>query len=63
MKMEKYRDLPMDLADATLMALAEELKLARIFTRDFKHFQIYRPLHVKRFELLPPQLNGPKRIK
>lgn len=61
--MEKYQDLPMDLADATLMALGEELKLARIFTMDFKHFQIYRPLHVKRFELLPSKLSGPKRIK
>jgi uncharacterized protein len=53
--MEKYKDLPMDLADGTLVVLGEELKLNRVFTLDHKHFQIYRPLHVKRFELLPAQ--------
>jgi predicted nucleic acid-binding protein len=53
----------MDLADATLMTLAEELKLARIFTMDYKRFRIYRPLHLKRLELLPPKLPGPKRTK
>lgn len=51
--MEKYKDLPMDLADATLVVLGEELKLVQIFTLDLKHFQIYRPLHVKRFDLIP----------
>src|SRR5439155_8046378 len=39
--MEKYRDVPMDLADASLVALAESLRLNRIFTLD-SDFRIYR---------------------
>jgi uncharacterized protein len=61
--MEKYQDLPMDLADGTLVVLGEELKLNRVFTLDHKHFQIYRPLHVKRFELLPAQITKTSRLK
>ena len=38
--MEKYADRPMDLADATMVALAEERRISRIFTLD-AHFQIY----------------------
>jgi uncharacterized protein len=61
--MEKYQDLPMDLADGTLVVLGEELKLNRVFTLDHRHFQIYRPLHVKRFELLPAQVIKTSRLK
>jgi predicted nucleic acid-binding protein len=32
--MEQYRDTPMDLADASLVATAEMLNLRRIFTLD-----------------------------
>ena len=39
--MVKYADLPMDLADATIVALAEERGERRIFTLD-DDFQIYR---------------------
>lgn len=39
--MARYRDTPMDLADATLVALAEARGLRRIFTLD-QHFRIYR---------------------
>jgi uncharacterized protein len=60
---EKYQDLPMDLADGTLVVLGEELKLNRVFTLDHRHFQIYRPLHVKRFELLPAQITTTSRLK
>jgi uncharacterized protein len=51
--MAKYRDLPMDLADATLVAVAERLACRRIFTLDRKDFQIYRPKGLKTFEVLP----------
>ena len=61
--MEKYQDLPMDLAEATLVVLGEELKIPKIFTLDHKHFHIYRPLQVKRFELLPADLDKTRRIK
>src|SRR5438270_9238450 len=32
--MRKYRDLPMDLADAALVAVAERERISRIFTLD-----------------------------
>jgi predicted nucleic acid-binding protein len=51
--MQKYSDLPMDLADASLVALGERLSVARIFTLDRRHFTVYRPRHQQRFEVLP----------
>ncbi len=39
--MDKYRDTPMDLADASLVAVAESLSLRRIFTVD-GDFYVYR---------------------
>jgi uncharacterized protein len=50
--MERYADRPMDLADATLVALAEEQGLERIFSLD-ADFHIYRLHGRKRFEVLP----------
>jgi uncharacterized protein len=40
--MRKYRDLPMDLADASLVLLAEELGTGRIFSTDQRDFAAYR---------------------
>jgi len=51
--MEKYRDLPMDLADAALVCVAEREKIRRIFTLDRRDFTIYRPVGVGRFSILP----------
>lgn len=39
--MEQYRDTPMAMADASLVAVAESLALRRIFTVD-RQFYIYR---------------------
>jgi predicted nucleic acid-binding protein len=39
--MRRYRDTPMDFADASLVAAAESLDLSRIFTTD-RHFRMYR---------------------
>ncbi len=50
--MAKYADLPMDLADATLVALAEERGDRRVFTLD-SDFQIYRIHGRQRFEIIP----------
>lgn len=50
--MRQYRDLPMDLADATLVAVAEAIDSARIFTLD-KHFSVYRFRGRRRFEIVP----------
>jgi uncharacterized protein len=51
--MEKYRDLPMDLADAALVRVAEREGLSRIFTVDRRHFSVYRPGRRRRFAILP----------
>jgi predicted nucleic acid-binding protein len=51
--MRKYRDLPMDLADAALVRVAERERLRRIFTLDRRDFQLYRPSRIGRFVLLP----------
>ena len=51
--MRKYRDLPMDLADAALVRVAEREQLRRIFTLDRRDFQIYRPSRIGRFVILP----------
>jgi predicted nucleic acid-binding protein len=51
--MEKYRDLPMDLADAALVRVAERDILTDIFTLDHRHFSIYRPGRRRRFTIVP----------
>jgi hypothetical protein len=50
--MDRYADRPMDLADATLVALAEERNSKRIFTLD-ADFSIYRLHGRSHFELIP----------
>lgn len=40
--MERYADLPMDFADASLVALAEQLGHGRILTVDRRDFNTYR---------------------
>ena len=52
--MDQYADRPMDLADATLMALAEERGDRLIFTLD-DDFQMYRFRGRQRFETIPMQ--------
>lgn len=50
--MTKYADRAMDLADATLVALAEERSERRIFTLD-ADFHVYRIHGRTRFEIIP----------
>ena len=54
--MEKYADLPMDLADGTLVVLAESNRIKKIFTLDHKDFRIYEPTRIKSFTLLPERV-------
>ncbi|MDP3296205.1 MAG: PIN domain-containing protein [Thermodesulfovibrionia bacterium] len=54
--MKQYRDLPMDLADATLIAMAEAENIRTIFTLDHKDFKVYKTKHKKHFKLLPSEL-------
>jgi predicted nucleic acid-binding protein len=51
--MEKYRDVPMDLADAALVRVAERDTLTQVFTLDRTHFSTYRPGRRRRFVILP----------
>ena len=51
--MLKYKDLPMDLADAALVRVAERERLRRVFTLDRRDFQVYRPSRLGRFVILP----------
>lgn len=50
--MEKYADLPMDLADASLVLLAEELGHGRILSTDTRDFHAYRWKQHEPFENL-----------
>ncbi len=50
--MEQYRDVPMDLTDATLVAVAEARSLSKIFTLD-SDFQVYRINGKRSFEVIP----------
>ena len=51
--LEKYADLPMDFADATLVTLAEELGSALVFTTDRTDFAVYRLKDRKPFRIVP----------
>ncbi|MGY6529504.1 MAG: type II toxin-antitoxin system VapC family toxin [Cyanobacterium sp.] len=50
--MDKYSDLPMDLADASLVIVAEEIGESRILTTDIRDFNVYRWLDNKSFSIL-----------
>lgn len=50
--MRKYSDLPMDLADATLVAIAETRSIQTIFSLD-SDFRVYRLLGRKSFRIIP----------
>jgi predicted nucleic acid-binding protein len=51
--MEKYRNVPMDFADATLVALGEELETDWVFTLDRRGFSTYRLGQRKPFQIIP----------
>jgi uncharacterized protein len=51
--MSRYRDRPMDFADATLVYLAQRESLEAIFTVDQTDFSIYRIGGKKRFRTIP----------
>lgn len=50
--MGQYKDAPMDLADASLVAAAERLGIQRVFTID-RHFRAYRINGARAFEVVP----------
>lgn len=51
--MERYKNVPMDFADATLVALAEEAEVDEIFSLDLRGFHTYRIHGRKAFKVWP----------
>ena len=51
--MRKYRDLPMDLADAAVVRLGEREGIRTVFTTDRRDFSLYRPARIGRFTIIP----------
>lgn len=50
---EKYGDMPLGTADASVIAVAERFKVPDVATLDRRHFAVVRPLHLRGFNLLP----------
>jgi uncharacterized protein len=48
-----YGSLPLGTTDASVVAVAERLKLAEVATLDRRHFTVVRPNHVNALTLLP----------
>jgi predicted nucleic acid-binding protein len=53
--LEKYADLPMDFADATLVVLAEDLGTSLVFTTDRTDFAVYRLKGRTPFRIVPAE--------
>ena len=51
--MRRYRSLPMDLADAALVRVAEREGIRRVLTLDRRDFSVYRPARIGRFAIIP----------
>jgi uncharacterized protein len=51
--MEKYADAELGFVDASLIAVAERLKIREILTTDRRHFSFVRPRHCASFILKP----------
>ena len=51
--MRQYATVPMDFADASLVALSEALGIETVFSTDRRGFSTYRPPRGDRFALIP----------
>ena len=51
--LRRYADANLGLVDASVMAIAERLKITKILTCDRRHFSLMRPKHCRVFEMLP----------
>jgi uncharacterized protein len=51
--LRRYEDAEIGFVDATVVAIAERLKIRRILTTDRRDFSLIQPRHCKQFELLP----------
>lgn len=48
-----YADMPLGAVDASVIAVAERLKLTDVATLDRRHFTVVRPKHTTALNLLP----------
>lgn len=51
--MWKYRDRPMDFAEAALVRVGEREGIDTVFTVDRKDFEVYRLSGRRRFKIVP----------
>ena len=51
--LKKYSDANIGFVDASIVAIAERLKISGILTTDRRHFAAIKPQHCKGFTLLP----------
>jgi predicted nucleic acid-binding protein len=51
--MRQYMGFPLGVADASVIAVAERLKLGEVATLDQRHFRAVAPTHVAALKLLP----------
>ena len=50
---DAYADVPLDLVDASIVAIAERLDITNLLTTDRRHFGVVRPAHCKQLRLMP----------
>jgi uncharacterized protein len=50
---DRYRDLPLGLVDASVIAATEMLDEPKVATLDHRHFTVVRPMHVDALTLVP----------
>jgi predicted nucleic acid-binding protein len=53
---EMYADLPLGAVDASVIAVAERLRISEVATLDRRHFTVVRPNHTSALLLLPEKL-------
>jgi predicted nucleic acid-binding protein len=51
--LHRYEEARISFVDATVVAIAERLKILRILTTDRRDFSLIRPRHCKAFDLVP----------
>jgi len=51
--LEEYKDSRIDFVDASVMAIAERLKITLVLTLDQRDFRLFRPEHCQNFDILP----------
>jgi predicted nucleic acid-binding protein len=51
--LERYRDLPLGLVDASVLASTEMLEEPKLATLDHRHFSVVQPAHTASLALLP----------